>query len=90
MIDSCILARLVALGRAKEHLTNQDLQAALPIDTMGAEDIALIVVHLEGTGVPVELQWARHCRPLRDPAGAIRTNPSDAAHELLQPSEYHS
>jgi hypothetical protein len=38
---------LVALGRRKGHLTNQDLEAALPVDTMSPEDIALVVVHLE-------------------------------------------
>ncbi len=55
MIDSGTLARLVALGRRKGHLTNQDLEEALPVDTMSAGDIALVVVHLEETGVPVEL-----------------------------------
>jgi hypothetical protein len=55
VIDSGTLARLVALGRAKGHLTNQDLETALPIDTMDAEDIALVVVHLEDAGVAVEL-----------------------------------
>lgn len=55
MIDSGTLARLVALGRRKGHLTNQDLEAVLPVSAMSAEDIALVVVHLEDAGVPVEL-----------------------------------
>ncbi len=55
MIDSSTLARLVALGRAKGRLTLEDLKAALPVDTMDAEDIAPVVVHLEDAGVPVEL-----------------------------------
>ncbi len=55
MIDSGTLARLVALGRQKGQVTNQDLEEALPIDAMSAEDIALVVVHLEEAGVSVDL-----------------------------------
>lgn len=54
-LDSNTLDRLIALGREQGHLTNQDLEANLPIASMSAEEIALIVVHLEETGVPVEL-----------------------------------
>jgi len=54
-LDSNTLDRLIALGRKQGHLTNQDLEANLPIASMSAEEIALIVVHLEETGVPVEL-----------------------------------
>jgi hypothetical protein len=53
--DSSTLDRLIALGRKQGHLTNQDLEANLPIASMNAEEIALIVVHLEETGIPVEL-----------------------------------
>ena len=55
VIDSDTPARLVALGRRKGHLTNQDLEAALPVATMSPEDIALVVVHLEEAGVLVDL-----------------------------------
>jgi Sigma-70 factor, region 1.1 len=55
-LDSTILDRLIALGRQQGHLTNEDLQINLPIDSMSAEDIALIVVHLEEMGIPVELE----------------------------------
>jgi hypothetical protein len=54
-LDSTIMDRLAALGRKQGHLTNQDLQANLPVDAMSAEEIALIVVHLEEAGIPVEL-----------------------------------
>ncbi len=54
-IDSSTLSRLVALGRAKGHLTNEDLAEALPIGSMSASDIALVVVHLEEAGIAVEL-----------------------------------
>jgi hypothetical protein len=55
VIDSETLARLVALGQQKGHLTNQDLADALPVATMSADDIALVVVHLEDAGVSVDL-----------------------------------
>jgi hypothetical protein len=54
-LDSNTLDRLISLGRKQGYLTNQDLEANLPIESMSAEEIALIVVHLEETGVPVEL-----------------------------------
>ncbi|WP_114946416.1 RNA polymerase sigma factor region1.1 domain-containing protein [Microvirga calopogonii] len=54
-LDSNTLDRLIALGREQGHLTNRDLEDNLPIASMSAEDIALIVVQLEETGVPVEL-----------------------------------
>jgi len=54
-IDRNTLEGLIALGRQRGGLTNQDLQAALPVGTMSAEDIALIVLQLEEAGVPVEL-----------------------------------
>ena len=69
MIDSSTMARLVALGRAKGHLTIEDLKAALPVDTMDPEDIALVVVHLEDAGIPVELDERLLGRP--SPAGPV-------------------
>jgi len=54
-LDSNTLDRLIALGRKQGHLTNRDLEDNLPIASMSAEDIALIVVQIEETGVPVEL-----------------------------------
>ncbi len=55
-LDSTTMDRLISLGRERGHVTTEDLRASLPIDAMSAEDIALIVVHLEETGVPVELE----------------------------------
>ncbi|MBA1157660.1 RNA polymerase sigma factor region1.1 domain-containing protein [Microvirga mediterraneensis] len=55
-LDSNTLDRLIALGRQQGHLTNRDLEDNLPIASMSAEDIALIVVQIEETGVPVELE----------------------------------
>jgi hypothetical protein len=54
-VDQDTLARLLAHGRAQGHLTTEDLRRALPVDGMQAEDIALVVAHLEDEGVPVEL-----------------------------------
>jgi hypothetical protein len=55
-LDSNTLDRLISLGRQQGQLTTQDLEANLPIHSMSAEEIALIVVHLEESGVPVELE----------------------------------
>ena len=54
-LDSNTLDRLIALGRQQGQLTTLDLETNLPIHSMSAEDIALIVVHLEESGIPVEL-----------------------------------
>jgi hypothetical protein len=72
-IDRSTLDRLVAQGRAKGQLTNEDLAAALPIETMDAEDIALVVVHLEEAGIAVELDESLLTgRPSRPPEGVPR------------------
>ena len=54
-VDQDTLARLLARGRAQGHLTTEDLRRALPVEAMQAEDLALVVAHLEEEGVPVEL-----------------------------------
>jgi len=55
-LDSNTLDRLIVLGRKQGHLTNRDLEANLPITSMSAEEIALVVVHLEESGIPDELE----------------------------------
>ena len=85
MIDSSIIARLVALGRAKGHLTIEDLKAALPVDTMDAEDIALVVVHLEDAGVPVELDERLLGRPS---TGRPPTRPVEVVLPATGPSRH--
>ncbi|MXQ14178.1 RNA polymerase sigma factor region1.1 domain-containing protein [Microvirga makkahensis] len=70
-LDSNILDRLISLGRERGHLTTEDLRARLPIESMSAEDIALVVVHLEETGVPVELEPGL-ISPERKPASTPR------------------
>jgi hypothetical protein len=54
-LDRNTLDRLISLGRKQGHLTTEDLRTSLPINSMSAEEIALIVVHLEEAGIPVEL-----------------------------------
>ena len=54
-IDSSALGRLLDLGRNQGHLTTDDLRRALPIDAMGADEVALVVAHLEDAGVAVEI-----------------------------------
>ncbi|HLM39737.1 MAG TPA: RNA polymerase sigma factor region1.1 domain-containing protein [Microvirga sp.] len=55
-LDRNTLDRLITLGRRQGQLTTEDLRASLPIESMSPEEIALIVVHLEESGVPVELE----------------------------------
>jgi hypothetical protein len=55
MIDKDVLERLVARGRQRGHVTTEDLRRALPVGAMSPDEIALVVVHLEDQGVPVEL-----------------------------------
>jgi hypothetical protein len=55
-LDRNTLDRLITLGRRQGQLTTEDLRASLPIESMSAEEIALIVVHLEESGVAVELE----------------------------------
>ncbi|MBB3021727.1 hypothetical protein FHR70_004833 [Microvirga lupini] len=55
-LDSNTLDRLIALGRQQGQLTTLDLETNLPIYSMSAEEIALIVVHIEEAGIPVELE----------------------------------
>lgn len=54
-IDRSTVESLILLGQQRGGLTNQDLQAALPVGSMSAEDIALIVMQLEDAGVSVDL-----------------------------------
>jgi hypothetical protein len=55
-LDRNTLDRLIDLGRRQGQLTTEDLRASLPIESMSAEEIALIVIHLEESGVAVELE----------------------------------
>lgn len=55
-LDRNTLDRLVTLGRRQGQLTTEDLRATLPVESMSAEEIALIVVHLEESGIAVELE----------------------------------
>jgi sigma-70-like protein len=72
------LDRLVAVGRSHGGLTTEDLRRALPVDGMSAEDLALVVVHLEDEGIPVELDEshlgltrAEGCSPGSGPDGGV-------------------
>jgi hypothetical protein len=55
-LDRTLLDRLIVLGRERGHLTTEDLRINLPVERMSAEEIALIVVQLEGSGIAVELE----------------------------------
>jgi len=69
-LDSNTLDRLISLGRKQGQLTIQDLETNLPIHSMSTDEIALIVVHLEEAGVPVELDDSHvtpNAKPLQPP-----------------------
>ncbi|MBM6583710.1 RNA polymerase sigma factor region1.1 domain-containing protein [Microvirga sp. BT689] len=69
-LDSNTLDRLISLGRKQGQLTVQDLETNLPIHSMSTDEIALIVVHLEEAGVPVELDDSlvtSNAKPLQAP-----------------------
>jgi hypothetical protein len=77
-LDSNTLDRLIALGRQQGQLTTLDLETNLPIHAMSAEDIALIVVQIEESGVPVELDdslMAPHPKPNAAPARSAEIIP---------------
>jgi hypothetical protein len=79
-IDRSSLERLVALGRQKGGLTNQDLAEALPVNDMSAEDIALVVVHLEESGIPVDLDES-----LMSPHGSVSPHLVQGAQIVSRP-----
>jgi hypothetical protein len=79
-IDRNSLERLIALGRRNGGLTNQDLAEALPVNDMSAEDIALVVVHLEEAGISVDLD-----ETLMSPHGVRSTQPAQGAQVVSFP-----
>ncbi|WP_134496619.1 RNA polymerase sigma factor region1.1 domain-containing protein [Microvirga pakistanensis] len=97
-LDSNTLDRLISLGRERGHLTTEDLRASLPIDNMSAEDIALVVVHLEETGVPVDLEESLLSSPSKPaalprqsaeiiPFPGPRARPKPVKEKPLQPAK---
>ena len=55
MIDEKLLATLRARAARQGFLTTDDLRAVLPIDTLSADDLAMIVLQLEDVGVSLEV-----------------------------------
>jgi len=55
MIDEKLLATLRARAAQQGFLTTDDLRAVLPIDTLSANDLAMIVLQLEDVGVSLEI-----------------------------------
>jgi Sigma-70 factor, region 1.1 len=73
------LDRLIALGRSRNGLTSADLKRELPVEALGPDDLALIILHLEEAGVPVELD--ADLLPLT--AGPPRAAPFASAPEVV-------
>lgn len=55
MIDEELLATLRERAARQGFLTTDDLRAVLPIDTLSADDLAMIVLQLEDVGVSLEV-----------------------------------
>jgi hypothetical protein len=79
--DKAALERLMALGRRRGHLTTGDLESELPVGGMEPDEIALVIVHLEEAGIPVDVDaalLAGERRPAAlppDDAGLVLPNP---------------
>src|SRR4051812_33049221 len=88
-IDKDIIQRLIDLGKQKGQLSPQDLLARLPVDSMSAEDIALMVLEIEEAGVPVELEETlltlsrpTEMRPMPEPIALASAPPPRPAGSL--------
>ncbi|MDP2358729.1 MAG: hypothetical protein Q8M31_22105 [Beijerinckiaceae bacterium] len=55
MIDDKLLATLRERARGQGVLTTDDLRAVLPIETLSADDLAMIVLQLEDAGLSLEV-----------------------------------
>ena len=55
MIDGKLLATLRERVKGQVVLTTDDLRAVLPIETLSADDLAMIVLQLEDAGVSLEV-----------------------------------
>ena len=55
MIDGKLLATLRERAKGQVVLTTDDLRAVLPIKTLSADDLAMIVLQLEDAGVSLEV-----------------------------------
>jgi hypothetical protein len=89
-LDSNTFDRLISLGRERGHLTTEDLRASLPIESMSAEDIAQVVIQLEETGVPVELEeslLSHHPKPASMPRQSAEIIPFPGPRARHKPSK---
>lgn len=55
MIDEKLLMALRERAARQGVLTTDDLRAVLPIDTLSADDLAMVVLQLEDSGVSLEV-----------------------------------
>lgn len=69
-IATNMLQRLIDLGKQKGQRSPEDLFVELPVDSMSADDIALVVLEIEEAGVPVELE-----EPLLSPSRPMEMRP---------------
>jgi len=71
--DDATIRSLIDQGRrSANRLSAEALGAALPVETMTPEEIAVVVERIESAGVEVELDDSRLMRSRGVPAGAYR------------------
>jgi hypothetical protein len=58
MVQSKTIQELIAIGRPAGHLSSNQLQRVLPVDTMSIDEIADVVLQLERSGIEVDLDPA--------------------------------
>lgn len=80
-VDEAGVGKFIEMAKQSGVVSIDDLRRAFPIDTMGGEDIAAIVLRLEDAGVSVEIDpslFASRHDPSTNPFGNAGTHPSPA------------
>lgn len=80
-VDEAELGKFIEAAKQRGAVSIDDLRRAFPIDNMGGEDIASIVLRLEDAGISVEVDpslFASRRGASMNPLGNIRTQPSPA------------
>jgi hypothetical protein len=75
MIEERTVQELIALGRPTGRLTSEQLKRALSVESMSIDELAEVVLRLEGAGIDVDLDPAL-LEPNRQPATAFPSGAS--------------
>ena len=80
-VDEAELGKFIETAKQSGTVSTDELRRAFPIDTMGGEDIAAIVLRLEEAGVSVEIDpslFSPKHGLSPNPLGTARTQPPPA------------